>query len=129
MGWNWLRKPDNTDLLHLSEDDSALAFNLLLAEGGVGENVGKDLHRVLQILGQALGVEHSLLPKSYYLLKDKYTCNLHTILVPLWKKKKKKVIEKKKNHDWKSIRFQPWLDKTWENIFFNIVIFFYLIVP
>ena len=67
MGWSSLHTTGSgyTDLLHLSEDDSTLAFNLLLAEGGVGENVGEDLHRVFQILGQALGVEHSLLPESY----------------------------------------------------------------
>jgi hypothetical protein len=53
------------DLLHLSEDDAALPLNLLLPEGGVGEDVGEDLHRPLHVLSQALRVENRLLPAPY----------------------------------------------------------------
>ena len=51
------------DLLTLAEDDAALPLNLLLAQGGVGEDVGEDLDRSLHIIRQTLGIEHCLLPE------------------------------------------------------------------
>jgi hypothetical protein len=53
------------DLLHLPEDDASLPLNLLLPEGGVGEDVGEDLHRPLHVLRQAFRVENRLLPAPY----------------------------------------------------------------
>ena len=50
------------DLLHLPEDDSPLPLDLLLAEGGVGQDVREDLHGAVQVAGEALGVEYGLLP-------------------------------------------------------------------
>ena len=33
-----------------------------LSEGGVGEDVREDLHGAVQVAGEALGIEHGLLP-------------------------------------------------------------------
>ena len=50
------------DLLHLSQNNSTLTFNLLLAECGVGEDVAQDLDSAIQVAGEAFCIEDSLLP-------------------------------------------------------------------
>ena len=50
------------DLLHLSQDNTTLTLNLLLAEGGVGQDVTQDLDGSVKVARQTLCVEDGLLP-------------------------------------------------------------------
>ena len=49
------------DLLHLAQDDAALALDLLFAERAVLQYVGQDVHRLGQVLAERLGVVDRLL--------------------------------------------------------------------
>ena len=50
------------DLLHLSQDNTTLTLDLLLAEGGVGQDVTQDLDGSVKVARQTLCVEDGLLP-------------------------------------------------------------------
>ena len=64
------------NLLHLSQNDSALPFNLMLSELGVLQDIGKDLHHLINILGKAFSVENGLLSGGVSIKMGSHVFNL-----------------------------------------------------
>jgi hypothetical protein len=52
------------NLLHLSQDNTALTLNLGLSQFGVLEDVGQNFNGFANIFRQAFGIKDSLLPRS-----------------------------------------------------------------
>ena len=62
--------------LHLAEDDTAFAFDLLLTELRILQDVRQDFYSLVQILRQTLGVEDSLFPGCVGIQVSSHVLNL-----------------------------------------------------
>ena len=64
------------DFLHLSQDDPAFAFNLVLSELRVLQDIREDFHHLSDILGKAFGVENRLFSRSVSIQMGSHVLNL-----------------------------------------------------